>query len=598
MAVTRTVYKIKTFDDSSAMAGGLCVMVQPTIGENDTVTYSDGNTISKVKSDGSENPHFIGVGVCVFKQPNKFFFTCNSKTYQFNENGFPTADNSFDYRLWSAELSDYSASEVEHVGNWIPIKSKAFTKITSEHAELNPDAVIPVTPDTSEAREGTMFDGDADPPSGDAVVTDPVVEGEGGETSGGTSGNQTSHNGETIRPNPDFIINDPTGYTIDGAKTEISYTSEAGYDPSSPTTTNDSQVVVDDLNARDKFAIEALNSLVANISNPAALSGNEMHYYCESAYEWAAHMMTAAAKSRSTVGREYREGTTAETVTNLSNNTEKLLNNLVITTSNISDSLKRTDVVVGTTGSGDNVSNLYAEKITLDKITMSDLQALIDQKRGKTVSGDNVSYTEKSPFETQLLSMLNTYIQHVAEQGETNPPTTVGMDDLIKAVKTIATAISSSGSGSGGGSSSSTGEVLIQPYNGNSLGYSSSYPFVVALGGTGSLGTQGSPLYISGGGGSFPARNSVLEINDSSKINSFLTFTSNTGNAAGYATVNTIRPTIVGSYFDSIISSQDPSLAFATEVKNIIKQWLQGVTSSVTINGNNYLVINSGALSI
>ena len=198
----------------------------------------------------------------------------------------------------------------------------------------------------------------------------------------------------------------------------------------------------------------------------------------------------------------------------------------------------------------------------------------------------------------ELKNILDAYVAHTATS-QSDTKTKVGLDDLITAINAVTTAISNSGGSSGGGSSSSsTGEVLIQPYNGNSLGYSSSYPFVVALGGTGSLGTQGSPLYISGGGGSFPARNSVLEISDSSKINSFLTFTSNTGNAAGYATVNTIRPTIVGSYFDSIISSQDPSLAFATEVKNIIKQWLQGVTSSVTINGNNYLVINSGALSI
>ena len=585
MAVTRTVYKIKTFDDSSAMAGGLCVMVQPTIGENDIETYSDGNTISKVDSSGNENPHFIGVGVCVFKQPNKFFFTCNSKTYQFNEKGFPTADNSFDYRLWSAELSDYSASEVEHVGNWIPIKSKAFTKITSEYADfdLNPDAVIPVTSDASEAREGTMFDGDADPPSSGTVVDDPSIE-EGEQTSGGTSGNQTSLNGETIRPNPDYIINDPTGYTIDGAKTEISYTSDVNYDPSSPTTTNDSQVVVDDLNARDKFAIEALNSLVANISNPAALSGNEMHYYCESAYEWAAHMMTAAAKSRSTVGREYREGTTAETVTNLSNNTEKLLNNLVITTSNISDSLKRTDVVVGTTGSGDNVSNLYAEKITLDKINMNDLQALIDQKRGKTVSGDNVSYTEKSPFETQLLSMLNTYIQHVAEQGETNPPTTVGMDDLIKAVKTIATAISSSGSGSGGGSVSGNTEVSFAQgasvstvLSSSGLGGGNNNAMVVTIKDDGyGLGSQNTPLYVSGIG-VFPSRqalgsnNFVSSDSDVNKVlSAFCVFNSN--GIVGYAQKNQVAAAV----YDLIL----------TDIDTRIKAWLNA--TKVTIGSNTY----------
>lgn len=61
---------------------------------------------------------------------------------------------------------------------------------------------------------------------------------------------------------------------------------------------------IDTLNARDQFAIQILTSMMRYIENPFNLSNNEMSFYCNSAYQWAANMMTTAAKTRTTIEEE------------------------------------------------------------------------------------------------------------------------------------------------------------------------------------------------------------------------------------------------------------------------------------------------------
>jgi hypothetical protein len=81
-------------------------------------------------------------------------------------------------------------------------------------------------------------------------------------------------------------------------------------------------IVVSSLNARDQFAIQALQFLVAKEKNPASLGDNEITDYCDAAYRWAANMMEAAANARA----EYLDKTGASVaVDDLGSNSEKLL---------------------------------------------------------------------------------------------------------------------------------------------------------------------------------------------------------------------------------------------------------------------------------
>lgn len=81
-------------------------------------------------------------------------------------------------------------------------------------------------------------------------------------------------------------------------------------------------IVVNGLNARDQFAIQALQFLVAKEKNPSSLGDNEITDYCDAAYRWAANMMEAAANARA----EYKDKTSASVSSDdLGSNTEKLL---------------------------------------------------------------------------------------------------------------------------------------------------------------------------------------------------------------------------------------------------------------------------------
>lgn len=153
--------------------------------------------------------------------------------------------------------------------------------------------------------------------------------------------------------------------------------------------TND--VIIDSLNARDEFAVNVLKQLLSSVPNPSALSNNEMNFFCNRAYQWAANMMEASANARgsftqeasTTTGTPSNVTTRADVTTeSLSSNTEKLLNNIV-------SALERTD---------------YAETVS-----------------GKVIYHDRV----KVQF-TELMDFLKTYVK--------NGESVVGLKDLILAI--------------------------------------------------------------------------------------------------------------------------------------------------------------------
>lgn len=153
--------------------------------------------------------------------------------------------------------------------------------------------------------------------------------------------------------------------------------------------TND--VIIDSLNARDEFAVNVLKQLLSSIPNPSAISNNEMNFFCNRAYQWAANMMEASANARGTFTQEASSTTgvpsnitTRADVSSdsLSSNTEKLLNNIV-------SALERTD---------------YAETVS-----------------GKVIYHDRV----KVQF-TELMDFLKTYVK--------NGESVVGLKDLISAI--------------------------------------------------------------------------------------------------------------------------------------------------------------------
>lgn len=186
---------------------------------------------------------------------------------------------------------------------------------------------------------------------------------------------------------------------------------------------------VDTLYPRDQFAAQALRGILSHIDNPAALSKNEMDYYCNAAYEWAGLMMTAAANARPSSVNNGETEPTSETVpvSTLDNNTEILLNNMLV-------EFEKTDANIGT-----------PESPVLAKT--------VDVPR--------------------LIKWLTDY-QSYQEGGETK---TVGLHDLIKAIEDI---------GSGSSGSSFDGNITGMPdinIGNMGLGRDNSHPIYISGGG-------------------------------------------------------------------------------------------------------------------
>ena len=142
------------------------------------------------------------------------------------------------------------------------------------------------------------------------------------------------------------------------------------------------EITIDNLNARDHFALQALHTIMEKIPNPDELSKDEITHYCEASYLWASYMMVESSKARAVIeDAESSENTKTETVGYLESNTEKLLNNIVA-------AIERNDI-----------------KETVD---------------GKEIYSDRIAIPK-------LMDFLNAYVK----DGES----TVGLKDLIKAIK-------------------------------------------------------------------------------------------------------------------------------------------------------------------
>lgn len=120
--------------------------------------------------------------------------------------------------------------------------------------------------------------------------------------------------------------------------------------------------IIDNLSARDQFAVQALNSIIAKMKeDPVTLSEAAIKFYCQQAYEWAASMMTAAANARGDlVNNDETEVTEKVPIseTELENTTDKILNNLI-------HSLERTDEVeeIEPEEEGEDPTVVYSERV-------------------------------------------------------------------------------------------------------------------------------------------------------------------------------------------------------------------------------------------
>lgn len=221
----------------------------------------------------------------------------------------------------------------------------------------------------------------------------------------------------------------------------------------------ESDIIIDDLNARDEFAVNALRELLSHVKDPSVMSNNEMAFYCNRAYQWASNMMSASAEARGTFkdADTTTTGTTSRAniaTSSLSTPTEKLLNNIVnaLERDDYVETITTTDATTGktttTTNYYDRVKVQFTELMTFlntyikkDEKTVYSFKDLVTpittlstvlstyvKKDDKTVVGlkDLIS-----PL-TTLSSALNTYIKK-------DSTTTVGLNDLITAVNAVKT---------------------------------------------------------------------------------------------------------------------------------------------------------------
>lgn len=91
-------------------------------------------------------------------------------------------------------------------------------------------------------------------------------------------------------------------------------------------------VKVDSLTPRDTFAIAALEALIHRMDDPVECSTASVRFVTDKAYEFANSMMISSANARAAAGEDEPSGDSPGTVevdpNTLSNNSEKLLNNI------------------------------------------------------------------------------------------------------------------------------------------------------------------------------------------------------------------------------------------------------------------------------
>lgn len=337
-----------------------------------------------------------------------------------------------------------------------------------------------------------------------------------------------------------------------GNAIDVSYKSSTTRSATGIITTYDfgtgSTVMVDQLNARDAFAMQALQGIMEHIDRPDAVTDSEMDFYSTQAYKWAANMMMAAAQARSELkdgeGGETPEVQDTESVTvgALEGNTEKLLNNIVA-------ALEKTDEKEAlTTGEGENAetTTIFSERVSIPK----------------------------------LIKFLDNYVTHTEEpeEGSEDEPVTTkyGLYDLIQAIKDI-------DAGGGGGTTEVDFTPLITALQGLSTDRAVTALPNVNIGNTGLGRDADHPIYMTGGG--FPTRAALAAALPAENIHDLLTF--NAAGAVGYSTKEETKKALLGflnDYADintlsaavlATLTGADIYNKIQSNIDTRIQQWLQ-----------------------
>ena len=198
----------------------------------------------------------------------------------------------------------------------------------------------------------------------------------------------------------------PSGNAITGTNTGSTQRDQYGQIIDGGITYEERVIAIDSQNARDQFATEILNSILQKLDvDPSALNSSARSHYCQVAYDWAANMMTAAANARGTFtdATETSASARQEAIGSLENNTDKLLNNLIV-------ALERTDEKRVEDG-----KEVYSKKVTLP-----DLQDMLDKMDAMSTSitalTDNVT-NAMTNMQGVMIQQLATYNQMVTNLG-------------------------------------------------------------------------------------------------------------------------------------------------------------------------------------
>lgn len=319
-----------------------------------------------------------------------------------------------------------------------------------------------------------------------------------------------------------------------------------------------SSYVIDSLNARDEFAVKALGQMLGHISNPADLSDNEMNFYCDAAYRWAANMMQASANARSSFEQKSNsDGSTSSTTTRvtdvpantLSSNSEKLLNNIVAV-------LERTDNL-----HIDGDEKTYSKRV---KLQFSELIDLLN----KYLSNGESGLAERKLGIKDLITAING-----TSSGD-------NLKELVNAIKNInITSADSVSIGSDGLGNSSMNPLFIQSNSSDT----------VNIGSSGLGRDKDHPIHMTGGG--FPTRQSLAAALTSETINSMLTF--NSSGAVGYSTLDEVKKAVLGwisNYkdLDALYTALGAKVIVTVDAR--VKAWLDKTT--VVSNGSGGYKLN------
>ena len=153
------------------------------------------------------------------------------------------------------------------------------------------------------------------------------------------------------------------------------------------------EITIDNLNARDQFALQVLHSIMEKLPNADELSKDEITHYCEAAYTWAGYMMEMSSKARSVIkDADVPDNTKTEEIGYLDSNIEKLLNNIVA-------ALDKTNASITVDG-----SSKIAERITAPELN-SKLDTLINSVNNIKASLDT---------QTTALNAIATAISNIS----------------------------------------------------------------------------------------------------------------------------------------------------------------------------------------